>query len=155
MEFSLEQPVQGLVLSREGACLVNIPAPARYAIHKLVIYGERPVTERVKSIKDLEQAAALIEYFLTTHQPRQLRPPGRTRWAAVAGGSAARSKEDVRCSLAIRNWQPANSGRSVRWPRRAGASAAISPRASGQAGGSESRDVSPTVAALSGVRKDR
>lgn len=72
MEFSLEQPVQGLVLSREGACLVNIPAPARYAIHKLVIYGERPVSERVKSIKDLGQAAALIEYFLTTDQPRQI-----------------------------------------------------------------------------------
>jgi hypothetical protein len=72
MEFSLEQPVQGLVLSREGACQVNIPAPARYAIHKLVIYGERPVSERVKSIKDLRQAAALIEYFLTTDQPRQI-----------------------------------------------------------------------------------
>lgn len=72
MEFSLEQPVQGLVLSREGACQVNIPAPARYAIHKLVIYGERPVSERVKSIKDLGQAAALIEYFLTTDQPRQI-----------------------------------------------------------------------------------
>lgn len=88
MEFSLEQPVQGVVLSREGACLVNIPAPARYAIHKLVVYGERPVTERVKAVKDLEQAAALIEYFLATDQPRQI----AAAWDDALGGGRGRAR---------------------------------------------------------------
>ena len=47
-----------------GACIVNIPAPQRYAIHKLIIYGERPLTERVKAKKDLGQAASIIQVLL-------------------------------------------------------------------------------------------
>lgn len=98
MEFSLEQPVQGLVLAREGACLVNIPAPARYAIHKLVVYGERPVTERVKALKDLGQAAALIEYYLTTDQPREI----AVAWQDALGrgrGWARRARQGRRALL--------------------------------------------------------
>jgi hypothetical protein len=68
MEFSLEQTTQTVVLSREGACLVNIPAPQRYAVHKLIVFGERPVEQRVKSAKDIEQAAALMQYFLASSQ---------------------------------------------------------------------------------------
>lgn len=64
MEFSLQGTTQGCVLAREGACTVNLPDPARYAVHKLIIYGERPVRERTKAGKDLLQAACLIEFFL-------------------------------------------------------------------------------------------
>jgi len=45
---------------------VNIPAPQRYAIHKLIVYGERPVSERVKANKDLGQAASIIQVLLGT-----------------------------------------------------------------------------------------
>jgi len=61
MEFSLKDTTQTVLLSIEGACIVNIPAPERYAIHKLIVYGERPINERVKANKDLGQAAAIFK----------------------------------------------------------------------------------------------
>lgn len=64
MEFSLEQSIQGCVLSRDGACVVNIPSPGRFAVHKLIVYGERPVAQRTKATKDLQQVAALVSYFM-------------------------------------------------------------------------------------------
>jgi hypothetical protein len=64
MEFSLERPIQGCIFSNLGACVVNLPAPERYAVHKLIVYGERPVSERTKASKDLMQAASLAGYFL-------------------------------------------------------------------------------------------
>lgn len=68
MEFSLQNTTQGCVVSRTGACVVNLPAPERYAVHKLIVFGERPVTERTKSTKDLLQAASLISYFANSGQ---------------------------------------------------------------------------------------
>lgn len=68
MEFSLEQTTQGCVFSNMGACVINLPAPERFAIHKLIIYGERPVSERGKARKDLLQVASLASYFLDSGQ---------------------------------------------------------------------------------------
>jgi hypothetical protein len=68
MEFSLERSIQGCIFSNLGACVVNLPAPERYAVHKLIVYGERPVTERTKANKDLLQAASLAGYFLESGQ---------------------------------------------------------------------------------------
>ena len=61
MEYSLVDTTQALILSKEGGCIVNIPAPERYAVHKLIIYGERPVSDRSKANKDLGQAAAIFK----------------------------------------------------------------------------------------------
>ena len=68
MEFSLEGTTQGCVFSNAGACIVNLPAPQRYAVHKLIVFGERPPAERTKARKDLLQAASLAEYFLRSGQ---------------------------------------------------------------------------------------
>jgi hypothetical protein len=68
MEFSLEQTTQAVLMSNEGACLVNIPAPQRYAIHKLIVQGERPIEQRVKANKDIEQSAALLHGLLAASQ---------------------------------------------------------------------------------------
>ncbi len=68
MEFSLEQTTQGCLFANLGACVVNLPAPERYAIHKLIVHGERPVAEKVKATKDLLQAASLVNYFLENGQ---------------------------------------------------------------------------------------
>ena len=43
MEFSLEATTQGVAFSPHGACVVNIPDPARFAVHKLIVFGERPI----------------------------------------------------------------------------------------------------------------
>jgi hypothetical protein len=64
MEYSLIETTQAVLLSKSGACIVNIPAPQRYAIHKLIVYGERPISERVKANKDLGQSASIIKVLL-------------------------------------------------------------------------------------------
>jgi hypothetical protein len=68
MEFSLEGTTQGALLSNAGACVVNLPDPARFAVHKLIVYGERTVDLRTKAAKDIEQAAALAEWHLDNGQ---------------------------------------------------------------------------------------
>ena len=68
MEFALEGATQACIFGRTGACMVNLPAPERYAVHKLVVYGERPVAQRTKATKDLLQVAALASYFVQTGQ---------------------------------------------------------------------------------------
>ncbi len=68
MEFSLEGVTQAALLSNDGACLVNIPAPERYAVHKLIVHGERDAATRAKAVKDLEQAAALTQWHLQNGQ---------------------------------------------------------------------------------------
>jgi hypothetical protein len=68
MEFSLEGVTQAALLSRSGASLVTVPAPARYAIHKLIVFGERDAAYRAKASKDIEQAAALVEWHLLNEQ---------------------------------------------------------------------------------------
>lgn len=61
MEYLLQEVQQAAVFCATGACVVNVPHPARYALHKLIVYGERPATRAVKSNKDLRQSAALLE----------------------------------------------------------------------------------------------
>jgi hypothetical protein len=63
MEFSLENVQQAVLFDSAGAVLVNVPHPARYALHKLLIYGEREGAFAVKSKKDLHQAASLLAYY--------------------------------------------------------------------------------------------
>lgn len=63
MEFSLEGVEQAVLFCAEGAVLVNVPHPARYALHKLLVYGERSETFRAKSSKDLAHAACLLSYL--------------------------------------------------------------------------------------------
>lgn len=67
MEFSLEGVEQTVLICPEGAVLVNVPDPARYVLHKLLIYGERSGTFAIKSHKDLWQAHALL-CFLGEHR---------------------------------------------------------------------------------------
>ena len=65
MEFSLENVEQAVLFDRNGtSVIVNIPAPARYAVHKLLIVGERSLRMRVKVNKDVQQSACLIAWLL-------------------------------------------------------------------------------------------
>lgn len=63
MEFSMDAPVQVTLLAQRGPITVNAPPPEKYALHKLLVYGERPQAMRVKATKDLAQAASLIDYL--------------------------------------------------------------------------------------------
>jgi hypothetical protein len=59
LDFSLEGAIDAVVLYREGIP-VRIPAPERFAVHKLIVAPARRGTHRAKSEKDLAQAAWLI-----------------------------------------------------------------------------------------------
>jgi hypothetical protein len=63
MEYLLENVGQAAVFCEEGSVAVNIPHPARYALHKLLVFGERKGSFLQKSQKDLRQADALLEYL--------------------------------------------------------------------------------------------
>ena len=64
MEFAFIDVEQAVVFDTTGQCTaVTIPSPARYAVHKLLIIGERSLRFRSKVSKDVSQAAALLEYF--------------------------------------------------------------------------------------------
>ncbi len=71
MELSLEDPMRSTLLARSGPMVVNLPRPHRYALHKLLVYGERPQEQRTKANKDLIQAATLMDYLLT-HDPTEI-----------------------------------------------------------------------------------
>ncbi len=63
MEYSLEQVQQAVLFCQDGAVMVNVPHPARYALHKLLVFVERDGTYATKATKDLHQASALLAYF--------------------------------------------------------------------------------------------
>lgn len=67
MEFSLEGVQQATLFDPAGrAVVVTLPAPERYAIHKLLVVGERSGAFKAKAAKDVAQAATLIEFFRDT-----------------------------------------------------------------------------------------
>lgn len=67
MEFSLENVQQATLFDLAGrAVVVTLPAPERYAVHKLLVVGERTGAFKAKVAKDVAQAASLIEFFRDT-----------------------------------------------------------------------------------------
>jgi len=60
LDYLIEYPEQGAVLGG-GGLLVNVPSPARFALHKMIVSRERSVMTHDKIAKDLHQAAQLIE----------------------------------------------------------------------------------------------
>ncbi len=64
MKLSLEDPLRSTLIARNRPMVLNLPRPERYALHKLLVYGERPQAQRTKARKDVAQAAALIDYLL-------------------------------------------------------------------------------------------
>lgn len=63
MEYLLEDAQQAVLFCAGGAVVTNVPHPARYALHKLIVFGERPVARSLKANKDLRQSAALLACF--------------------------------------------------------------------------------------------
>jgi hypothetical protein len=84
LDYILQEPQQAVVLAGAGV-LVNVPDPARYAWHKLVIATLR--RNRVKARKDVQQAALLMEHLLRTDAARL-----RQAWTAFTGSGRGRRK---------------------------------------------------------------
>ena len=57
LDYLIDQSVDAAVIAANGI-RVNVPAPARFAFHKLWLAAERPASEAAKSKKDLRRAWA-------------------------------------------------------------------------------------------------
>lgn len=63
LDYLLEDIQPAAIIAKAGI-LVNVPSPARYAIHKLVTSVHRPAAMQGKSIKDIEQAKMLLSVLI-------------------------------------------------------------------------------------------
>lgn len=70
LDFLMEHAEHGAVVNG-GGVLVQAPSPARFALHKLILFGERGMTAQTKAEKDLLQASQLIQ-VLTEGRPGDL-----------------------------------------------------------------------------------
>ncbi len=93
LDYLIEAPGQAVPLDRADACLVNLPDPARYGLHKLIVAFERGA-KHPKHHKDILQALALIEWHLQ-RAPHAI----VDAWRNLAGRGAGWAKR-ARASLA-------------------------------------------------------
>ncbi|MDO8986716.1 MAG: GSU2403 family nucleotidyltransferase fold protein [Actinomycetota bacterium] len=78
LDFLMDSAIPGAVING-GATSVVVPDPARFALHKLIVSGERPATAHAKRDKDLWQASQCLEVLA------QERPGDITlAWEAIA-----------------------------------------------------------------------
>lgn len=97
--YLLEAPERAVALNG-GAALVNVPGPARFALHKLMVATIRPAAFQTKADKDVAQAVAILAVLLEDRPGdislawESLVQRGRT-WVAVArrGLAALRRRE--------------------------------------------------------------
>lgn len=64
LDYLLETP-QPAVLVGNRVLRVTVPDPSRFAVHKLLVSGERPATEGAKARKDIDQANQMLDVLLT------------------------------------------------------------------------------------------
>ena len=70
LDYLLEDSIPAVIVGGAGV-LVNVPSPARFALHKLWVARQRPVSHQTKSRKDARQAQQLLE-VLRTDRPDDL-----------------------------------------------------------------------------------
>jgi hypothetical protein len=63
IEYLLEAPERAVTVSAD-CVLVNVPAPARFALHKLVVAAMRPAALQAKAAKDRAQALAISKVLI-------------------------------------------------------------------------------------------
>lgn len=112
MEFSMAEPIQMTFVSSQGPINVNVPPPEKYAVHKLLVHGERPQAQRVKASKDLEQSASLISY-LSEHDADRL----NAAWINLVGRGKGWSQRAQIGLAALQKQFPAVDTTSLELPR--------------------------------------
>lgn len=70
LDYLIEEPVDAVAIAGAGIH-VNVPSPARLALHKLWLSSQRPPSEQTKARKDLRQAEQLLE-VLVHDRPQDL-----------------------------------------------------------------------------------
>jgi hypothetical protein len=96
-------------IHKNGALLVVVPAPARLALHKLLVSQTRSLVQQTKSAKDLHQAALLLE-VLAEDRPEDLQATGR---AFAASGPAVTGKVLRGLAAAEKRWPESAQGAQI------------------------------------------
>jgi hypothetical protein len=98
LAWLIDGAVRTAALTGAGV-LVNVPQPARFAVHKLILAQRRDASGRSKRGKDLAQAKALIE-VLRAHDPFALEDAlADARGQGEAGWSAPISRSLIEIGL--------------------------------------------------------
>jgi hypothetical protein len=86
LDYLLRDTVEAAILTRFGA-LANVPAPERYAVHKLIVSTLRRDTgeSAVKADKDVFQAGILIEALSARRRHDDLAAAWREAWGRGEG----------------------------------------------------------------------
>jgi hypothetical protein len=71
LEYLIEDAQPAILVAKAGI-LVNVPTPARFVFHKLVISNRRAAAFQAKARKDIDQADQLL-LVLLRHRPGDLR----------------------------------------------------------------------------------
>jgi hypothetical protein len=71
LDFLIHEPVRSVALHDAGVPVL-VPAPERYAIHKLIVAPLRNSFSQDKARKDIDQSEALIEAFGTSNRTSDL-----------------------------------------------------------------------------------
>jgi hypothetical protein len=71
LDFLIYQPVRAVILHGSGIPVL-VPAPERFAVHKLIVASRRGGDGTAKSVKDRRQAQTLIWAMVATRQTEAL-----------------------------------------------------------------------------------
>jgi hypothetical protein len=66
LDYLIQDPVNAVLIAGKP-CLVRIPQPARFALHKLIISRQRRASAADKKQKDISQASSLIKLLQEEH----------------------------------------------------------------------------------------
>ncbi len=82
LDYLIYEPVRTVLLHREGVSVI-VPAPERYAVHKLIVSSRRltDAVGRAKRDKDLHQASLLAQALVETRQSDILAEAYEEAWA--------------------------------------------------------------------------
>jgi hypothetical protein len=85
LDYLIYEPMRTVLLHREGVS-VNVPAPERYAVHKLIVASRRRIDGlgRAKRDKDILQASLLCEALQATKQGYLLADAYTEAWSRGA-----------------------------------------------------------------------
>jgi hypothetical protein len=107
LDFLIHQPVRAVVLHGAGLPIL-VPAPERYAIHKLIVGSRRRIDDdgTAKSRKDRQQAQTLIETMIELRQGETIADAYMEAWDRGPGWreaieSSMRSLGDEKLVLSI------------------------------------------------------
>lgn len=101
LDYLLAEPERALFVDG-GAALVNVPAPARFAFHKLLVATLRPAAFETKAAKDVVQAAQVLEVLIDA-RPGDLAPA----WESLRRGGRSWERAATRGLALLGRRRPA------------------------------------------------